>query len=456
MLARILVSFLFLPVWISLGNPPELPESGETWVKERADLLERVTGGLYGNMPPQPPAEDVAVRLLSDRLVNQGKWRETLGVLIVERDGKQVPVRFGIIRPVGEEVVPVIIKNDRWLFDLSAMPQGSKRDQYASQNRVEEFEKVREVALGRGYAICKFVREDLARDDRQSGRASGVLSLYPEHDWGAIAAWAWGYQPMIDYLIAAAQIDHERIIATGHSRGGKAALAAAIYDERIAIAAPSASGSGGTGSWRHFTPGGARQTASHLARNHEHWFAKGLVDEAKNPTFDGQDLQALVAPRGLINTQGVDDKLANPLGTRLMFERSKPIFKAFGAPLPPATHWRPGGHGHLLEDWVAVLDYADAYFDKARLPERFDNWPTSSLRDPLPDPLTYDEGDPVLEVEDPSDMAVVMSGEAVVGILSASELQLGVQRLGAECYVADDLVIPPDAAIACFPPVSGG
>ena len=257
MLARTLAPFLLLLVWVPVGNALEPPESPEMREAERTMLLERVTRGLYGSMPPRPPAADVEVRLLSDRLFNGGQCRETLGVLIVDRDGKQVPVRFGIVRPVSDEAVPVIIKNDRWLFDLSAMPEGRKRDQYASQNRVEEFEKIREMAMSRGYAICKFVREDLAIDDRQRGRASGVLSLYPEHDWGAIAAWAWGYQLVIDHLVSTGHFDHERIITAGHSRGGKAALAAAIFDQRIAIAAPSASGSGGTGSWLHFTPGGA-------------------------------------------------------------------------------------------------------------------------------------------------------------------------------------------------------
>ena len=41
--------------------------------------------------------------------------------------------------------------------------------------------------------------------------------------------------------------DTDKIIATGHSRGGKVALCAAIYDERIALGAPNGSGCGGAG-----------------------------------------------------------------------------------------------------------------------------------------------------------------------------------------------------------------
>ncbi len=62
-----------------------------------------------------------------------------------------------------------------------------------------------------------------------------MFPLYPEHDWGAIAAWAWGYPLLIDAFERMDCIDASRVISTGHSRGGKAALCAAIYDERIAI-----------------------------------------------------------------------------------------------------------------------------------------------------------------------------------------------------------------------------
>jgi hypothetical protein len=206
--------------------------------------------------------------------------------------------------------------------------------------------------------------------------------MYPDYDWGALAAWAWGYQPIINYLIDNHAIDPARIIATGHSRGGKTALAAAIYDERISISAPSASGSGGTGSWQFFTPGGSRQTPAHFVKKRGSWFSSRLKELAKTdaPPIDGHTLRALVAPRGIINTQGISDSLSNPRGTRMMFDASEPVFELLGAGCRTATHWRPGVHGQTVEDWKAILDYADAFFGKKPLPKRMNNWPQGTTQ----------------------------------------------------------------------------
>ena len=53
---------------------------------------------------------------------------------------------------------------------------------------------------------------------------------------GTIAAWAWGFQRCVDYLMTDRDIDTNRIAIVGHSRNGKAALLAAAFDERVAMA----------------------------------------------------------------------------------------------------------------------------------------------------------------------------------------------------------------------------
>lgn len=93
-------------------------------------------------------------------------------------------------------------------------------------------------------------------------------------------------------------------------------------------------------------------------------------------------MRALVAPRGIINTQGIDDGLSNPVGTRKMFEASEQVYELLGAGGRTATHWRAGKHGQTVEDWLAVMDYADAYFAVAPLPARMNNWPPVSELQP--------------------------------------------------------------------------
>ena len=383
---RFVAAMLLLVTSVTVGQQPVDPlmNASGTQITKAADWPElrdqhrmRAIEYIYGTMPPKP--DNVTTKILSSRQVMSGRATETLFVMIIHRGKQAVPVRVGLIRPNTAAACPIVIKNDRWLFDLSAMAAGRKRDQYASEKREVTFVEVSKMAVERGYAICKFVREDLAVDAPHC-RQTGVLAMHPEHSWGAIAAWAWGYSPLIDVLLAKHNIDASRIIATGHSRGGKTALAAAIFDERIGISAPSASGSGGTGSMQHFTEGGRKQTCEAICKNHGFWFSPMLaeLDSSRPLPIDGHILRALVAPRGIINTQGADDGLANPVGTKMMFDASEPVYKLLDAADRSATHWRSGGHGHTVEDWIAILDYADAFFAGTPIPKRFNNWPSNA------------------------------------------------------------------------------
>jgi len=108
-----------------------------------------------------------------------------------------------------------------------------------------------EQSIDRGYAVATFYSGDID-PDRPDVR-EGIQPHFQEkgekpgpHDWGTIAAWAWGLQRAVDYLQTDKDIDRTRIAVVGHSRLGKTALLAGAFDERIALAIPHQAGCGGS------------------------------------------------------------------------------------------------------------------------------------------------------------------------------------------------------------------
>src|SRR5205823_14582644 len=122
---------------------------------------------------------------------------------------------------------------------------------------------------------------------------------------------------VVDYLSTLDVIDKKHIAATGHSRGGKAALLAGATDERIALTAPNNSGCGGAGCYRFQADKSEDITA--ILKNFPFWFEPrfhefiGRIDRLP---IDQHTVKALVAPRALLSTEALDDLWANPKGTQ--------------------------------------------------------------------------------------------------------------------------------------------
>jgi hypothetical protein len=240
--------------------------------------------------------------------------------------------------PAGKGPFPVIVKGDLcW-------------------KRVKP-EIVAEV-VKRGYALAEFDRTMIAPDDKS--RDKGVLAAYPNADEGDLAAWAWGFSRVIDFLVTQEEIDKDKIIVTGHSRGGKAALLAGALDERAALTVPNGSGAGGAGCYRVQPP--KTEDLERIVTHFPNWFGPhfaqfiGHVDQLP---FDQHEVRALVAPRALLNTDALGDVWANGPGTEQTYLAALEVYKALGVPDKIALHWRDGKHEQNLEDFTALLDFAD-------------------------------------------------------------------------------------------------
>ncbi len=364
-----------LPVQAGMPDPFLMPggkrvQTIEDWQEQRAYIKAMLEHYMYGTVPPRP--EEIEIKQLGLKELEDGAIVEERYTLTIRRNGKSVACKFLVVRPALKKRYPTVIKNDRVSFAPPA-EGGDSRQSFDPGL----------LAAKRGYLLCRFHREDLAPDDRtnsdnrKEGRKAGVYPLYPEYDWAALAVWGWAHGVVLDALDQLGLADMGKVVATGHSRGGKAALCAGIYDERIRITAPNSSGTGGTGSLRYFEEGQKPQTIGvHVGKN-EHWFHPRYFDfagKADRLPFDSHFARALIAPRALVNCHARQDYWANPYGTELTHRAAMLVFEWLGAGDRIALHWREGEHAQNDEDWAALLDFADRQFFGKSTDTKFNNW----------------------------------------------------------------------------------
>jgi fermentation-respiration switch protein FrsA (DUF1100 family) len=242
--------------------------------------------------------------------------------------------------PQGEGLLPVVVNGDGcWKYVTEA---------------------VEAEVLTRGYALARFNRTEIVPDIYNTDRNTALYLAYPDYEFRAIGAWAWGYHRVIDLLRTLDRVDASRIAVVGHSRGGKTVLLAGATDERIALTAPNNSGSGGAGCFRWHGEGCEKLEDG--VRMVPYWYAPGLADfigrEADLP-FDQHALKALVAPRALLSTEALGDLWANPSGTYQTYLGAREVYRFLGAEDRIGIWYREGDHDHGLADWQAFLDFAD-------------------------------------------------------------------------------------------------
>lgn len=213
----------------------------------------------------------------------------------------------------------------------------------------------------RGYIVARFDRAAFAPDD--DSRAGGIYAIYPDTDCGTLGGWAWGYSRALDYLGSRPDVAADKIAVVGHSRGGKAALVAGAFDQRIALTVGAQSGTGGAAPFR--LQGKHSESLAQATGRFNHWFGPRLKQfvgrEAQLP-FDQNYLLALIAPRNLLLLNAFDDPYSNVEAANQTFLSSRKVFDFLGVPDNIGLHLREGKHSFDDDDWRALLDFADRQF----------------------------------------------------------------------------------------------
>ncbi len=236
-----------------------------------------------------------------------------------------------------------------------------------------------ELIIDRGYGIAMFYYGDVDPDKNDFTDGVHPHFLKPgqkelgKHDWGSVAAWAYGAHRVVDYLLADATVDPKRIALVGHSRLGKATLLAGALDERIALVVPHQAGCGGTAPSR----GKIGEPVKRINDVFPHWFNDTFPEfneQTDKLPFDQHSLVALCAPRAVLLSNAIDDQWANPSGQFEMLQAADPVYRFLGvegleAKAVPELGTlansrlgyfiREGKHSMTTDDWKVFLDFAD-------------------------------------------------------------------------------------------------
>jgi hypothetical protein len=395
-----------LPAQKALPDPLQMFDgkpvtTKQQWTKQRRPELKVLFQHyMYGYLPAAPKSTATVGKSFNDALGGKASIKEVT-IELGKPDAPKIHVL--VITPnAAKAPAPAIVGlnfcgNHTVLNDrrVSLNPNWIPTTQYCPgvvNNRATEASRGKGIdsewgiaeTIARGYAVVAFYNGDLAPDTPDFTR--GVFPHFQaanatkETSWGNVAAWAWGFHRVLDYLVTDKTIDKNRIALFGHSRMGKAAMFAAAMDERAALVFPHQAGMGGTSPNR----GTVGESVKAINDRFPHWFNDTFPLFSDNPArlpFDQHCLVALMAPRPVLFSNAVEDTWANPAGQFEMLQVASKVYQFLGVEGLQATQmpepgtivksrlgffYRNGKHSTMAEDWQAFLEFADKHLQRAK------------------------------------------------------------------------------------------
>lgn len=390
------------PLRMADGTPVTTPR--QWWTDQRPRIVSSFEDNLYGRTPVAARHAEIRVEKVESTATALGglarreqvdlvfgprpkpgtdtAWRLRVLLYLPARAHGPVPVVFGLNGGGNQSVVddPGIRPTDFWIAADHKAPEhrpptADTRGSQSSQWQVE-------TLLSRGYGLATAYYQDL-EPDAAGQRNNSVRALFDTAgevqgpgSWGALAAWAWGYQRAVAYLQSNPAVDAKHVAVTGHSRLGKAADWAAATDQGISALLSTESGKGGQSIQRRESG----ETVKHLVDEFPYWFCPQYarwVGRDRQIPADGNLLLSLMAPRPMYVASAHGDRWADPKGEFLSASSASTVYSLLGtkalpvaAPMPAvdqpvglegnvAYHVREGKHDVTAFDWANYLDFLD-------------------------------------------------------------------------------------------------
>ena len=348
------------------------------WNKRREEIKDLAQYYEYGYMPDTPEA------------VTAEATASGLNISVTDR-GKTAEIKALLTLPTFEQCdkkgpYPVVVIIDFWPM------------------------KANDIYLKAGYAVLSIVYSSAASDD--DAHSGAFYTLYPYDvttgkDAGTLLAWAWGASRGVDALEYLdknnpdfkGKLDLGKLVVTGFSRCGKAALAAGLFDNRFGVVSPGASGCGGAAVYRYESTGNVydwgispgcevlgdkTRHQGHNANemlprflNYDRIYDRNTHGYGERLPYDHHEIIAAIAPRAVLITTAKNDYANGAEGDSIGLEGAKPVFNFLNAEKnigfnirmsDEKSPWGFGG-GHFQSDGQIqnLVDFADMVFFKKAL-----------------------------------------------------------------------------------------
>jgi dienelactone hydrolase len=336
------------PDFATLPSRPFLPDPLEgvtdraAWRKRREEIRAKFEHWVTGRMPPAPG--NVRATVTGTRTDGTVTLRE---VKLEFGPEHKATLRLELLIPPGKGPFPVFLTNH-------------------ARNRPWVYPAVR-----RGYIACVYHAADPGYGEPDD--SDRFLEVYPDYDFTVLARWAWASMRAVDYLLTMPEVAKDQIGITGHSRGGKAALISAAFDERIGAVIPSSGNTGECDPWRYTSDPFGNETLEQITGNFPHWFHPRLRffagREQKLPV-EQNELMALVAPRGMMMYSSYSEAQGNSFGMEQMYRSVRTVYGFLGKPDNLWLHLRSGEHATTAADVEKFVDFFDTVFGRHAYPRQ--------------------------------------------------------------------------------------
>lgn len=381
--------------------------NAKDWELRREEILGIFQREMYGQMPPKSP---ITTEILEEGITLAGYGIRRQVRMWFRSDKTGPKVDWLIITPrYAKEAAPTIIflnyngnqtlledkeilLTDGWIRDEEGMSVNHKaiestRGYYAGQSSDSVYPIG--MLIAQGYAVVTACYGEISPDptgeEAQDKLAyTNIFDLWAPRDNSrddnttALGAWAWTLMRGMDMIEQDPRLDSKRVLLTGYSRLGKAALIAGAFDVRFPVVVPVQTGGGGCPLAKRFYG----ENVAIMTKAFTHWYCKAwkkYAGKEQTMPFDQHLFLSCIAPRALL-VEGFDEGWFDTKGEFLALQAASPVWEKLCKKGLPKVDWpddydtkaigkylgyvrRSEKHGISAYDWKWMIDFAEGAWE---------------------------------------------------------------------------------------------